>query len=112
LEPSEIDEHNRLLGEMEWTALKKHGRGVLYLSKKDIPACPPSNGIQPMELKALIVSTWAGANFSRVYHSRKSFHNFAGGDGRTDVWFMLDGSRWHGVNIGDNQLCRVKRCKA
>ena len=112
LTQEEIDTHNRLLADAEWSALKEHGRGVLYLTHKDIPACPPSNGVQPLELKTLAVSTWAGQRFARVYHSRKSWHNMAGEDGRTDVWFMLDGSRWHGVNIGDNDLCRVKRCKA
>lgn len=93
----EINEHNRLLGEIEWTALKKHGRGVLYLTRdKD---------------DHYKVATWVDSNHVFPWRVSKSWHNFAGHNGRTDVWFNLDGSSWHGVNIGDNQICRVKRCK-
>lgn len=97
LTQEEIDTHNRLLGVAEFEALKKHGRGILYLTES-----------KPGESK---LSTWSGTNTVFPYRSRKSWHNMAGKDGRTDVWFSLDGSRWHGVNIGDNQICRVKRCK-
>lgn len=96
--PAEIDEHNRLLGEMEFEALKKNGRGVLYLTH------------QPHG--TYTVATWAGQGKRPCHNVRQSWHNMAGRNGRTDVDFELDGSRWHGVNIGDNQICRVKRCKS
>jgi len=92
----EIQTHNRLLGEMELASLKKEGKGTLYLSKE--------NG-------RYSVATWSGVGRVSCHHVRKSWHNMAGRDGRTDVWFSLDGSQWYGVNIGDNQICRVKRCK-
>ena len=92
----EIKTHNRLLGEMELASLKKEGKGVLYLSEE--------NGKHS-------VATWSGIGRVSCHHARKSWHNMAGRDGRTDVWFSMDGSLWHGVNIGDSQICRVKRCK-
>jgi len=98
LTQGEIDTHNRLLGEAEFEAIKKRGRGILYLTKQG---------------GNYVVGTWAsGADKISVWRARVSWHNMAGKDGRTDVWFNLDGSTWHGVNIGDNQICRVKRCKA
>jgi hypothetical protein len=89
---NDIADHNKQLADREWEAMLQSGRGLLYLTGDT-------------------VSTWDGSHKVQVYGSRKSFHNMAGRDGRTDVWFMLAGSRWHGVNIGDNQICRVKRCK-
>ena len=40
-----------------------------------------------------------------------SHHNFAGRNGRLDVWFTHKGQRFHGVNIGDGQYLRVQRLK-
>lgn len=94
--PEEIQEHNRLLANAEWTAMLKHGRGTLYLTIKD---------------GAWSASDWPGINRVPVLAQRRSFHNFTGKNGRTDVWFRLDGSEWHGINIGDNQILRVKRNK-
>lgn len=90
----EIQTHNRLLGEAELASLKKEGKGVLYLSHE--------NG-------KYSVATWSGVGRVQCSYARKSWHNMAGHDGRTDVWFNLDGSQWHGVNIGNSQICRVKR---
>lgn len=102
LTQEQIDTHNRLLGQAEWEAMLKRGRGVLYVSK----SIPSSTGSH------FIVGNWAGTHKVNCSDFRKSFHNMAGRDGRTDVWFYLDGSRWHGVNIGDNDICRVRRCKS
>lgn len=104
LTQSEIDTHNRLLAEAEFAAILKHGQGVLYLSK---PA-PETYEAKAGHFK---VSTWCSTGKPvYTYHERKSRNDF--GTQRTDVWFMLDGSRWHGVNIGDNDIVRVKRCKS
>lgn len=87
----EIATHNKLLSTMEWESAQKNGRAMLYLHEQDRK-----------------VSTWTGSHSAPVYHMRKSWHNMAGKDGRTDVWFMLGGRRWHGVSIGDNQIVRCK----
>lgn len=44
-------------------------------------------------------------------HVRKSFHNFAGRDGRRDFWFTAYGKSWHGVNIGDNECATIRALK-
>lgn len=95
---SAIDEHNQELAKDDWQNMLKSGRGLLYLS----------------ELKDghYSVSDWPGLNKLSPWRVRQSFHNMAGQNGRTDVWFNLDGSTWHGVNIGDNQILRVKRSKS
>lgn len=56
------------------------------------------------------VTNWPGTLRFKV-RVRQSDHNFAGKNGRCDAWFIFDGSVWHGVNIGDNQICRCKRTK-
>ncbi len=92
----QTDAHNALLGQAEWEGMLKHGKGLLYLTHEEVGGW---------------VSNWVGTHKVKAYHIRASFHNFAGRNGRRDVYFMLDGSRWHGVNVGDSQICRVKRCK-
>lgn len=59
------------------------------------------------------IGTWAGTWSAAIHRSHKSWHNFAGRNGRTDVWFTgPDGGYWHGVNIGDNQIVRCTRRKS
>lgn len=113
LTQDEIDTHNRLLGEAEFAALKKNGRGIMYLTREKVADTVIDSGSQRVNAECVryYVSLWSGTGKTRVSYQRKSFHNMAGKDGRTDVWFTLDGSNWHGVNIGDNQICRVRRCK-
>ena len=93
----EAETHNLLLAEAEWSGMLKHGRGTIYLSKD-------ADG-------RYHASDWPGIHKIPVYGIRKSFHNMAGKNGRTDVWFKIDGEEWHGVNIGDNQILRVKKLK-
>lgn len=58
------------------------------------------------------VTNWPGTLVFTECEYRSSFHNMAGKDGRTDVWFAgPDGFTWHGVNIGDHQILRCKRTK-
>lgn len=97
----QIDAHNKLLAQAEWEAMQKHGRGLLYLTQR-----------QECAYKAYKVATWTGGFHAEVYYFKTSWHNMAGKDGRTDVWFMLGGRRWHGVNIGENQIVRCKALKA
>ena len=93
----EIATHNKLLAEAEWQGMLKQGCGTLYLKRE--------NGRN-------IVSDWPGVHRIETTYSKSSWHNFAGRNGRTDVWFYIGKDRWHGVNIGDNQILRVKRVKS
>lgn len=94
LTQAEIDTHNRLLAQAELEAMKRNGRAVLY--RRTIEG-------------RIHVGTWEGSKNFPVTCCRQGRHNMAGE--RMDVWFNFDGSRWHGVNIGDNDICRVKRLK-
>lgn len=96
---TEVDQHNARLALAELEMLKASGRGVLYLTKDDSGAYK--------------ITQWSGSHICDVHpwRARTSWHNMADKDGRTDVWFNFDGSTWHGVNIGDNQILRVKRVK-
>ena len=73
-----------------------------------------------MERNGQIVLYWDGAKVCNWPSTlvfigcryRTSYHNFAGKNGRTDVWFCgPDGHTWHGVNIGNHQIVRCKRTK-
>lgn len=55
-----------------------------------------------------IVTNWPGTLKVNA-HGRTGRHNMAGQ--RLDVWFQIEGQHFHGVNIGDNQILRVKRVK-
>lgn len=35
-----------------------------------------------------------------ITYFKVSDHNFAGKNGRTDVWFNFEGRVWHGVHVG------------
>lgn len=56
------------------------------------------------------VSNWPGTLKFNAYVKR-GHHNLA--RRRLDAWFIgPDGYRWHGVNIGDNEVLRCKRTKS
>lgn len=88
----DIEAHNAAVAETEWANLVESGRGILYWDGRN-------------------VSNWTGSISLPADRVSSSWHNMAGKDGRTDVWFRINGVRWHGVNIGDNQILRVKRVK-
>jgi len=88
----EVDTHNKALATAELAAIEKCGKGVLYLTTKD---------------GKYSVGTWTGDRKGLCDTVRTSDHNMAGRNGRTDVYFTLGGKRWHGVNIGNNQICRI-----
>lgn len=98
-----IDAHNKTLADLEIEAAKRDGKACLYLHKRTDSIGTPG--------KTWNVGSWNGSHLFPVYYSKKSFHNMAGRDGRTDVWFIFDDSVWHGVNIGDNDIVRCKRTK-
>lgn len=41
---------------------------------------------------------------------KKNNHNWHNTQ-RTDCWFVVDGFVWHGINLGDMQICRARRTK-
>jgi hypothetical protein len=93
---AEIDEHNAKIAAMELEQLRQNGRGVLYSF---------------VDTSGHSVGTWASkpAERFRVTGHTYSRNNF--GARRMDVWFYIDGKRWHGVNLGDNDILRVKKNK-
>lgn len=99
----EIDQHNGRLARAEMEHVRKTGAGILYVFYQKSSGGSFSTPHQ--------VGTWASADHERIAIARyrKSRNNF--GATRTDVWFYLDGKTWHGVNVGDNDLLRVKRTK-
>lgn len=52
---------------------------------------------------------WPGTFRISVSYIRKSWHNFAGKDGRTDFWLFYNGQKYHGVQIGHNNDCATIR---
>jgi hypothetical protein len=88
-------------GKEDEKQMRETGKAVLYLSHE-----------VKGESKIHYAGNWPGTLKIRIGGAIKySWHNFAGKDGRRDVWFKFDGSWWHGVNIGDNDLLRCKRLK-
>lgn len=74
--------------------MKKDGIATLYLTKKDCLTYEVTN--------------WPGTLRIPVTSERTGRHNIAGK--RYDVWFYVDGQRWHGVTYGDNtQICHCKK---
>lgn len=101
----QVANHNRMLAEAEVDQAKKTGKGIFYLTWTQNP-----NDKIP-GIKRYYVGTWDGSHKWNCY-VKCSHHNFAGRDGRRDVWFNLEqepGYLWHGVNIGNNDIVRCKR---
>ena len=97
LTQTQVDTHNRALAELELERLKEIGQGILYLTNW--------HGVY-------FITQFSGDFRITPSRVRVSNHNMAGPKGRTDVWFQFDSSTWHGTNIGDNQILRVKRNKS
>lgn len=91
-----IDAHNRALAALELDAMRESGRGVLYSFK---------------DTSGHSIGTWASKHNERFRVTGHSYSRNNWGAQRTDVWFNFDGSVWHGVNIGDNDIVRCKRTK-
>lgn len=88
--------------------MRKHGKNTLYFSYSS-----PCNNPQfthsgtNMTASDYLVSNWPGGINIRPTRVRRGKHNIA--RERWDVWFTFEGTEWHGVNIGDNQILRCKR---
>ena len=54
-------------------------------------------------------SNWPGTFKLLANYSKKSYHNFAGRNGRTDFWCRFEGNEYHGVHIGHNNECATIR---
>ena len=95
--PEQIEAHNSKLMAAELQSMKETGRALLYLFRD--------------EEGFLTVGQWASKEFQRtpVWRAKHSKNNW--GTPRIDVWFNADGSTWHGVNLGDNDIVRCKRNK-
>lgn len=72
----------------------------------------PIGGRHTLYLTDKAIVNWPGTLSIPTFGIRKSWHNFAGRDGRRDVWFDYKGNSYHGVNIGNSQILHVKRIKA
>lgn len=83
--------------EQDKQQMRQDGRITLYLVERD---------------GRHYVTNWPGSLEIPVKSFRKSHHNMAGKNGRTDVWFTFEGQNWHGYQIGQwNEICHCKRTK-
>lgn len=95
--PEQVLAHNRAVEQAELKAMRETGRAVLYLFKD--------------AAGKYSVGTWCSEPYRRAPVKRVSVSRHNLGIWRTDVWFYADGSTWHGVNIGDNDIVRCSRNK-
>lgn len=88
----------RCAAKEELTQMLDTGRAFLYLQYQD---------------GRLTVTNWTGAFSFPVQWSKRSDVCVFGkyGTQRLDVWFTAFGAKWHGKNIGDNDILRCKRVK-
>lgn len=94
LSREEAEQHNARMEEAEREWIRQTGRAVLYLTKRP---------------GGWVVTNFTGSLVIEPGLVQKGSHNW--GCDRYDVWFAFEGRRWHGVNIGDNELLRCKRLK-
>ena len=77
-------------------SMRETGRAVLYLA--------------PVKGGGWTVGNWPGTLKFPVLSRTQGRHNIAGS--RTDVWFKVDGARWHGVQYGENtEIVHCRRGK-
>src|SRR3990167_3665713 len=95
--PDEASMHNLEIGRARVAHMNANGHALLYLVDGG------ANG------DGMVVQDWSGTFRIKPDRVRKGRHNI--GRTRWDVWFTYEGQRWHGVNVGDNQIlrCRVLR---
>lgn len=95
--PDEASMHNLAFGRAKLATMNANGFAMLYLVDGG------ANG------DGMMVQDWSGQLRIKPTKVRKGRHNIA--RTRFDVWFTYEGQRWHGVNIGDNQILRCRRIK-
>jgi len=80
-------------GKMDENELRTTGKLIGYLTESNCP----------------IFCNWPGTFKVQAKYYKRSKNNF--GAWRTDFWFIWEGRNYWGVNIGDNQIARVKLIK-
>ena len=104
LTDEDITNHNKRLAQIEVENAMKTGRATFYIGYTQ-----NQDDVYPW-IKQYHVGTWDGS-YRWPAFVKTSWHNFAGKDGRRDCWFSINGQRWHGVNIGDNDMVHARRVK-
>ena len=94
-------------GERDKKDMRETGRAVLYFTQLDRPLIV--NGHKPYGILNGKITNWPGT-LEIPCRYKYGRHNIA--RWRFDVWFTFEGQEWHGVNVGDNQLCKCKRLKS
>ena len=56
-----------------------------------------------------VITNWPGTLKVHPFRVRHGRHNI--GRTRTDAWFSYAGKAFHAVNIGDNQIARIRALK-
>ncbi len=103
LSDEEIAEHNRKLADAEVKQALEAGKATFYLRREWDSTCS--------WIAHYSVGTWDGSYKWDAVVSI-SDHNMAGKNGRIDCWFNINNQKWHGVNIGDNEIVHAKRLKS
>ena len=99
----DIINHNTKIAILEFQSAMKTGKAIFYLHYT----------LKECDLKSeYIVGTWDGTYKFPCIEVKTSWRNFAGKDGRLDLWFKIKDQCWHGVNIGNNDIVYAKRIKS
>ncbi len=113
LTQAQVDEHNRLLGEMEKQAAIERGKAVFYFSydiQRIRESEPLTRGNRRYENYQ--VSNWCGSWKSPYTYATRSFTPGFNCSERWHVYFTgPDGKKWYGINQGDHQIVRARRLK-
>ena len=54
-------------------------------------------------------SNWSSSFTLNVQCYTKSWHNFAGRNGRIDFWVTWEGNKYHGIHVGNSHTCATIR---
>jgi len=114
LTQEQVDEHNRLLGEMEKQAAIEHGKAVFYFSYKaeNTGQFNARTGCGIRRYSEFKVANWCGSWKSPYTYATKSFTPGFNCGERWHVYFTgPDGKKWYGINQGDHQIVRARRLK-
>lgn len=114
LTQAQVEEHNRLLGQMEMEHAKQTGRALVYFSYTVDPPYTPQNPRWRggRTYKDFRVSNWVGTWKSPKAYATKSFTPGFNCRERWHVYFTgPDGMKWYGINQGDSQIVRARRLK-
>lgn len=94
-------------------AMKVGDRAIFYVTRSEVDndAKPGTIAHDRTPAYRYHLINWPSTLKIQISRPSKSWHNFAGKDGRRDHWFSYRGKQYHGVNIGDNDILRVRRLK-